>query len=349
MTLTEKYPHLLSENPDGSLNLFVDHHMLSTFRLCEAKFAIEHMQNLRVKGLRAWSLEFGIWLHSAFERYYKLQQSGALASSQLEATVPLLTTWSQECMAEWDAKNMDWFASSEAGTYNNKKSYTLGGREGALALLLEYAVFNKDFNKTVIATEVGFGRGKEVPLGFVSVEHWGCPEVENYKGSFWNQVHCYLSGRADLVLQNGAKVGPLDFKTTAYFDGKEHEDFEVHEGITGYIYAIDKVRPELKCRNGWIEHISIASPKDGNKRFKQTLITKTEEQLEDYRQRNLRTCSKLLDVLNGSTPDWNTSVCTNIYHAKCPHHILHRSPTRDYVHIIANSYEKREAWNPETL
>ena len=44
-----------------------------------------------------------------------------------------------------------------------------------------------------------------------------------------------FTGRIDLLVDNGTKIGPVDHKSTACFDGYESNDFDPHEGITGYI------------------------------------------------------------------------------------------------------------------
>src|SRR5215469_8135283 len=67
----EKYPWIRFNSDENCLEMFLDHQMLSTLRTCEAKFALEHILNIRPKAHKAWSLVFGAWLHYCTETYYE--------------------------------------------------------------------------------------------------------------------------------------------------------------------------------------------------------------------------------------------------------------------------------------
>lgn len=344
----ERYPHLFSWNEsEGCLELYADNHVLSTLRVCEAKFVEEVLNCLSPKGgNRHWSLEFGQLLHEGLDIFYK--------SFKETKSAPDFNVFLKEMARRWDIYDMEYYrpdpnvlVSKIKG--DQKKYYILGGRTegkaGFLALLTEYYAFYMNQRLRVVDTEVSFGRNKEVFLG----EIW----IELVSDSYWYgrfKVKVYLSGRIDLLVDNGYKIGPVDHKSTIKFDGYESNDFDPHDGISGYIYAINDIlknrfpeNPHKICNTGWIHHISISQD---TPRFKPTYISKTNEQLEAYRLRQLRTSKRLVELALGEPADWNTQACNNIYNTSCPLKELHRQPPIQRENTIKQFYEIREAWNP---
>jgi len=82
------------------------------------------------------------------------------------------------------------------------------------------------------------------------------------------------------------------------------------------------IRVPQVCNSGWIHHISLA---DSEPRFKPTLITKTNQQLEEYRMRQLRACKRVYELASSSAKlenygavEFATDKCNNIYNSPCP-------------------------------
>lgn len=338
MTLEEaisKY-HFLQRNPEtGGLEMFLDHHSMASFRMCQAKFELEILNNVRGKG-REWSLDFGVVFHTMVERFYILKRD-----NEFEAR-----PWVESGIELWHSKNLDSF--SEHKTYK-----ALGGLPGFMALLLQYSEFYESELDRLrpIGIEVPFGKKREVPLGTVY-----------FYVSATNEVllcHCYLTGRIDFLMDSGNAIGPLDHKTAAWFSGDMTENHDPQEGMTGYVYATSHIIkanfPDLfagrKCDRVWMNYVQVKGEEDFNKRFKRIPIFKTEWQLEEYRLRQLQTMKGILElILSGDRPTMNTSVCNNVYHKKCPFHRLHRQNSpENMLTILRNDYEVAPIWDPEDM
>jgi hypothetical protein len=352
--LALKYPHFLKWNEsDGALEMYVDHHILSTMRMCEAKFVEEILNSQYGRTDRYWSLEFGAWVHECCDIFYKEFQKIGLP--------PQLDPWVKKGTDLWDAYDLDYYKPNSKKLVkeyrtDEKKYHSFGGRAGAAAFLIHYYAFYMGQRFRVVATEVSFGRGREVLLGefrFPRFKYYEGPEGQSdLIVESWDIVRVFLTGRIDLLVDNTYKVGPVDHKTTATFDGYEHNDFDPHEGITGYIYTTDALlglkypdNPHKICRDGWIFHIAtnaLCEP-----RFKATLITKTPQQLEDFRTRQVRTARRILEVMVSGVADWNTLVCSNIYNKPCPYRELHRQPPIQREATLQQFYQVKTPWNPE--
>jgi len=353
--LIKLHPHIFALAPDNVLEMYCDHHMLSTMRSCEAKFYEEQLAHVGSKTQRYFSLEFGQWFHECLECYYGCFKTTGAA--------PVLDTWVVAALALWHEYDLDFFAplpgTKTADMYGDaKKYYNLckWDAKGAITrLLIQYYAFYANQRMRVVDTEISFGRAREVPLGQLLVK--GYP------------VRCYLTGRIDLLVDNGAKIGPVDHKTTARFDGYESNDFDPHEGITGYIYAINSILsdnaearssgsdkyayptgiPQV-CLSGWIYHVSLA---DDEPRFKPTPVYKTHQQLDEYRLRQLRTFRRIYELATASQKlenygavEMNTGLCNNLYNSACPFRELHRQPFSQREGTITQFYEIKPAWNP---
>lgn len=356
-TLIEKAPHIYSvtKTPDGEniyigqIDMFVDHHMLAGYRACESKFMLDHISNLQLRGIgKSWSLDFGIWMHHSLEWYYEQWRQRKCS--------PDIQEWLLHAKKVWIDTKMDDHGLPTASKTSQKKYESIDGWQGASALLCEYYAFHVNQRYEIIATEISFGRNKEVPLGFFDFN--GGNEID---GDIYWRINLYLCGRIDMVVSNGSKIGPVDHKTKSRFDGGEQDDYNPHEGITGYIYAIDKVFKSRDiigssgdsinvCRDGWIFHISVSNPpKTGynTERFKISPIGKTSEQLEFYAQRQIRTAQKMTHSILTGEADWNTGNCHSFF-SDCQFIPLHRvANASDAVKVLENAYETKPYWNPE--
>lgn len=326
--------HWVKYDPETmTVDLFMDHQMLSTLRMCEHKFVYEHIFNIRPKGHKAWSLMFGAWMHFCFETYYK-----HLCHNDGKAID--IAAWLQYSRAKWLELNLD--------AYKDEEKYKdISGYDGASALLVSYYAYYDGLRLRVVATEVSFGTNREVYLGSFSY------------GPF--TVRCFLTGRIDLLVDNGHKIGPVDHKHTHVFRGDEWTKYNPHDGITGYIFATNEIIknmfPDYKttCNSGWIFHIQGKAPsisrktKQVHERFKASTVDKTLAHLEEYASRQVSTFRRAYELLfNYKTPEMTTTACHNIYNRKCEYLPIDEQDNNNKDYIIKQFYNITTPWNPQS-
>jgi hypothetical protein len=320
---------------DGVVELFLDHHALQTFRMCEASFELSMMANIKSGG-RNWNLDFGIAFHTMVERFYVAMQKESFD----------LNAWLTSAVTLWHESEMHY--------HEDHKMYkVLGGVHGFVAMMGQYAEhFAKEVDRLrVIGIEITFGKKREVPLG----EFYG--RYDNGRGWDDIEVRCYLTGRMDLLVDNGSAIGPMDHKTSAFFKGNPTGPYDPQEGMTGYVYAarhiVQKNFPELaagrKVDRIWMNFGQVTPNADAMERFKRVPLFKTDFQLEQYRLRQLRTFHKIYDMITlGEQPDWNTAVCSNFFHTDCQFKNLHRQNSSSGMFAILNQdFKVAEPWNPD--
>lgn len=354
----QKYKWVKYDANTNTVELYMDNYMLSGSRICEGMFYLDHMLHLQPRKpnvpkateeelndpniklvRRPWFFDFGEFVHYCLEEFYN--------HFKLRKTPPIIDQWLVLCKTRWDSMKMDDYAKSAINA-DVTKYEDVHGWEGVAGLLVQYYAFYMDLRVRVIDTEITFGYNKEVPIGKYE---YGSTKVE-----------CYLTGRIDLLVDNGYKIGPVDHKTTHKFDGYEHEDFNPHDGICGYILAINDILNKYKEQGltniptsggGWIYHISSTTPsipRDKSKkpmsRFKTTPVDKNTEQLEDYKARQLSTFKRIAELLfNDKTPEWNTSACNFMFNRKCQFKPIHEQPSSQWNSIIERFYEIGTGWD----
>jgi len=349
-----KYHWCKYDKATNTIELYLDNYMLSSSRTCEAMFYLDHLLWIQPKYSvegevrsdgkivrKPWFLDFGEYIHWCLEQFYKHQK--------LHGKPPDINEWLLACRVNWDAMKMDDYSKSVSSSDVNAYE-AVKGWEGVAGLLTQYYAFYMNMRLRIIDMEISFGYGKEVYIGSFN--------RPNSAGS----INCYLTGRIDLLVDNGNKIGPIDHKTTAKFDGYEHEDFNPHDGICGYILAMHDILKKYQeqgltkipqCTGGWIQHISSttpSTPRDKSKspmpRFKTTPIDKTDEQLEDYKARQLSTFKRIADLLfNDKVPEWNTAQCNNMFFRKCKYKAIHEQPSSQWSNIINQFYTIGEPWD----
>lgn len=325
----KKYPTIVGISDEGVLELYADHHMLSSLRTCEGLFTESIINNLTPKGGRSWYLDMGVWFHSALEIFYEELKNGKNIS---------LPEWVERSMLLWVSMNMNLFV--------NASGYkTLGGATGAVGLLTDYWKMYGDGkeNLKIIGTELAFGRGKEVPIGQLWMPLDG------------REIECYYTGRMDDIVDDGFFIQPFDTKTKSRFDGNEATAYKPHEGMCGYVYSLqhmlrryfpDNHKP---CNRVLINHVQISPPKDGLHvlRFKRHPVVFSPAELEAWRVRQLSSFQKLYELLIlERTPDWQTGYCNNLFGSSCPYKTLHSYDNINRAGIISANYETKPAWNP---
>jgi hypothetical protein len=336
----DKYPWIRFNPEKNELEMFLDHHMLSTMRTCESKFLMEHTLNYRPRGHKAWSLVFGAWMHYCLETYYEHIRTH-------EGKPPEPLAWLAYAKDKWSELHIQAYA-------NETKFQDIGGWEGACSLLVQYYAFYMEQRMRVVACEIPFGFDREVYLGQFEI-NIGSPEY----GDCWMVVKCYLTGRIDMLVDNGYMIGPVDHKHTHLFRGDEWDKFNPQDGITGYIYAtnkiLDKFFPDYKkpCLNGWIFHIQGKHAAKDRKtgeirpRFKTSRIDKMPSQLDDYAARNVATFKRIAETLFcGKVPEWNTNACHNIYNKDCEYLQIHKQPRDEWPYQLTQFYHITTPWNP---
>lgn len=340
----------------NTIELFLDHYMLSCLRTCEAKFYLEHLLKIKPKydtsKRKPWFFDFGEYIHWCLEQFYN--------SFKVSKVAPPVDVWLNQCKMKWAVMRMDDYGSDEAFPADQKKYQEVKGWEGVAGLLTQYYVFYMDMRLRVIDTEITFGHNREVFLGSFDI-NIGNPE----DGDIWVRCNCYLTGRIDLLVDNGYKIGPVDHKTTHKFDGFEHQDFNPHDAMTGYILAIHEILKNYYpvtthhvgmspiCKGGWIFHLSActpSTPRDKSKqqgpRFKTTPLDKTVSQLEDFKARQLSTFKRVAELLfNDKVPEWNTTNCNNMFFRACEYKPIHEQPSEEWQSIIDRFYTIGEGWD----
>jgi hypothetical protein len=326
---------------DGGYDIFADHHMLSSLRRCESYFDLAILQNVHPRGEGAWALDFGAWMHKCLEVYYKVKCAGK--------EYPL-AKWLKYGAALWKRNGLSKYA-------DFPQFKELGGYEGALAILIEY--YNNYYGwkerLQIVGCELAFGYAKEVSIGqFVHATPDFYPQdtIDGHR-AIYNKVNCYLSGRIDMVVDDGTFVGPLDHKTKKYFRGDETSSYSPHDGMLGYAYAVDKIlgakfaEQGRQCRQTIINHISLRQPKKGEDRFKRSFIQYSPSQFEEYRLRQLASFKRLFEitVLN-EEKQWNTQSCI-MFGKECPYRQLHSRAPEAREGILRAYYEVKDVkWNP---
>src|SRR5882672_1698268 len=101
-----------------------------------------------------------------------------------------VTKWATErTLKEWNEMKMDVHA-------EHKEYKLIGGVHGLIGMLIQYSVVMTPVNEKlrVLGSEISFGKAKEVPL---------------YQGP---DLEIYLSGRMDLIVDDGFFICPMDHK-----------------------------------------------------------------------------------------------------------------------------------------
>jgi hypothetical protein len=332
--LKENNLHWIQLNEEtGIYELILDNQMMSDFRACNSYFIEKHVKGLSPKGegARNWNLDIGTLFHYMIESYYKTFRSPSFN----------LQEWAiKELIAKWNEMDMDFHR-------EHREYKSIGGLSGFMGLITAYALKYAPENERlrIIATEISFGRGREVHLGMI------------------NFINCYLSGRIDLLCDTGDAICPLDHKTMSSFRFDPVQKFELDEGPTGYIFAVNEILSSLTlpegttlnryCNGIIMNFISKSIPKEGE-RFKRHTVRKTTEQLESYRMRMLFTFEQIFRaliqyVLSGCVAR-DTSKCTNWYMHDCTFLPIHRQNSKDNeLKIVDAFYEKSEIWNTEEV
>lgn len=339
--------HWLRWNEEGQCwELYLDNHMMQTWRMCEARFFEDHLVGLKGKNEHVWFLDFGTAVHTMVEYYYLHFRDADFDVMYWAGTLGF-KVWTEMRMDEYYSKGTQW---------HHKNYEYLGGALGFGALLLQYANHFKAENERfrVIGTELYFGKAKEVPL------------LDNPYRYSWAPFRLYLCGKIDLLVDNGTNIGPMDHKTSSFFGGKNPAtSYELHDGMTGYVYAAKKLlEQEFKNDYGtdkynflarntnqiFMNFLQVKPEDDPSKRFKRLPLYKTNNQLEEYVGRQISTASSIFNLLcNGNRkPFYNTMVCDNYMRHTCPHKRLHsQNDEQSRLTILNADYTTGNHWDPE--
>jgi hypothetical protein len=349
--------HWITLSPSGVYELVLDNQMFSTYRGCPSNFFTSYVEGYSPKGEagRNWFLEFGILFHKMVEFYYRDFRSSGFD----------LNNWAIEvAVNEWNKRDMNYHS-------EHKEFKSMGGVHGFVGLLVSYAIrFNAENERIrVIGTEIAFGKNHEVPLGALYTEVLKfIPYKKHFELAKEAWLKCFLSGRIDMLIDDGSVIGPMDHKTMASFRGDPALRYELDEGPTGYVYAVNQILPSFlkaagldesllrrSCNKILMNFISKSVPKEGE-RFKRIPILKTTEQLESYRNRMLSTSASIFrDLVSYASHgekfiQRDTSKCTNWYMRDCPLIAVHRQNSRENELLTLNAFfEKKPVWDTENL
>jgi hypothetical protein len=323
--------HWIKKVDDYHYEMFLDHHSLSTFRLCEQMFVHEHIEGWHSKAevtKMPWFFAIGLALHDALEYLYEQKRDGTY----------LLQNCIDQFALIWHKRKME--------SYVGDKEYNaLGGLTGFLGMLTQYSIFyNNDTERLrIIGTEIAFGKGREVRLGSFEV------------GLVY--IDCYLAGRIDFLMDNGKQLGPMDHKSMAFIDGDPISKYNPQDGMTGYIFAtkqiVEKNFPDIASQRQlnmmWMNFLGVAYNVDANKRFKRLPLHKTDYQLEQYRLRQLTSFRRIFDLIySEQEPQWNTGICSNVYRRNCQYKAAHSQNSEDNIFkILSLTHARGAIWNPD--
>jgi hypothetical protein len=297
------------------------------------------MEGWSGKGSQPWFFAIGILFHKFVEDYYQMKELQALDYN-------LLIDHATELWLKMEMDKKYW---------QEKGMTQLGGLPGFCALIAQYCNFYAGDMERLrpIATEIAFGKEREVPLGSFTVIDECSVGVRNV------YVDCYLTGRIDFLMDNGRVIGPLDHKTTAAIIGDPLEKYDPQDGMTGYIFAtkciIERNFPTLakerKLNMMWMNFVGLNNNADPNKRFKRLPLHKTDWQLEEYRRRNITTFKRIFEMIYNEQPaQWNTGLCGNMFRRDCMFKNVHRQGSLESAFLIMNNdFVKKPLWNPQEV
>ena len=344
----KKLPWIYYSPERGRMVIVIDNHLLSIYRACPQYFMHYAVEGWRKRGVngqgreRIWFFDFGILFHKMMEEYYRIFK---------EPSFDLQSFAIDSAFKNWTEMEMDYHLS-------HKECQAMGGYPGFAGMLIQYALQFKAENErmTVLATEVSFGKGLEVP-----VYVWGS-DADSDTGIF-SYADIFLSGRLDILADDGAFILPLDHKTCSFRTGRDPMRRYVNDdGPTGYVYSLSKILPSIvpedmilkrQCNRISMNLISKSIPKEGP-RFKRLALYKSEEVLRAYRYRQIATCNNLLSDLDAyvrglGTPR-NTRLCTDWYYQECTYIDVCRQQDRAGEQAtLENSFRILPVWDTEAM
>ena len=341
--IAERYSSFCALGEDGALEMYLDNHMLSAFRECQGYFEeqfLSHPNQMFVPTGRTWSLEFGQYFHKCMEYFYQGQRDdweGVFQGVDNSVEVKQdFMSFLQICSDLWTVYDLDFYMSKEFEKNIGKSCRALGGHEGALTLFTQY--YRTHFRQErfrFVGQELSFGRNKEVLIGE------------------WNMGRFYYCGRIDMIVDDSIAIGPMDHKTTSYFDGEERDNFTPDDGMQGYVFSVQRMLGEAfkeqgkVCNTMIINHISVRAPSNGSERFKKSYILYTPLQMDRWQGRQMATFKQIYRVLSGTeSVTWDTAKCNNWHHRKCSYKMLHETAPAFRDGIAAKFYQIKDAWNP---
>jgi hypothetical protein len=311
--------------------------------MCEARFFESFVEGWGFRdGEGLWFLDFGTVCHKAIEIYYNTRHKPGFDIMKWALT---------DCKELWAEKNLDRYEEHEG--YKN-----ISGVLGFSAMMLQYAQYfhidNERFR--VIGTELYFGKNKEVPL---LSDHTLYP---------YAPFRLYLSGKIDLLVDDGRSIGPMDHKTSKDFRGQNPaKNYEIQDGMTGYVYAAKSIlqtyikddpkfnndpQEMRQCNKIWMNFLQVKPAKTQEERFKRIPLFKSDWELEEYRLRQISTVAQIYQLLANPTMRlfYNTMACTNYMHQTCPFFSAHKQKDKDSQLLILNAdFQQGKIWDPENI
>lgn len=319
--------------------MVIDNHLASMYRACPQHFMYYALRGIGKKSAvkenevdRVWFLDFGIVLHRMIELYYRDFRKPGFDPQE----------WaSVRAAEEWTKMNMNVHA-------QHKEFQSIGGMYGFVGLLFQFAtVFTSENEKLrIISQEVSFGKAGEVPI---------------YIGPY---LEIYLSGRLDLVIDDGYFICPMDHKSMAYFKNDPAIIYFTDDGPTGYVYALSKILPSIvpedhilkrDCSKILMNLISKKPTTNPIERFKRIPLRKSTYDLETYKTRMTKTALHLFQdvedlVLGGVQPYRNTKMCQNWMHYPCTYFDLCRQNSKEGEEAtIKNGFVQIKLWDTEAV
>ena len=348
-------PYFVKPTNDGRLAFYVDNHMITTHNRCERKFYLQHILNLRPKGVGGFAMSIGGWWSSVLEDFYnriKLAQSTEVTkhihdpqvpyfSRQTIANAPYPTreAFIEDAAKRWREAKMDLLADARPKMYKE-----FGGTSGAALMAMSYydTQGRADAQQwRIVEAEAGFGQRGEVLLH------------ED------KDIICYYTGKPDLIaFTNGGKdLMPIEHKTIHRVVNGIQNKYKPFSQVAGYIYSVNTIAKSLgydKPVDRAIVNITgrampAEKPRDGVKksRFTRVFPTYTVDELEEWKQNVVAKTKRLHYSLINNEWIWKESEC-HLY-AGCEYRGIDSRPPGVRPLVVASDYVQVEAWTPYVI
>jgi hypothetical protein len=101
-----------------------------------------------------------------------------------------------------------------------------------------------------------------------------------------------------------------------------------------------------ECYSATIKHISLKEQKSPEERFKRSVKYYTQEEYDEFIERNLQTFQRVYDIcVLGVQPQWNTDNCIGKYGSDCTFKSLHELSPSSRDAVKQSFYQISPAWD----
>ena len=319
--------------PNGKMCFFVDATLVKDFLICERRFMLKHVKNLRWRGEGGKSLPLviGGWWSDVMENFYNALKDGVVIDKAKIQEI---------AVKAWAENGVEQAAASDPDKYDK-----FGNLPGAVLMLQEYFESQYSIDSRiwkVIATEAGFGLNKEVFVG------------ES------NSVVVYWVGKPDLVVVENGRLIPVDHKTVTKIDGRTIGKYKPGPQMPGYVFANEIIARSLGYTDVRVDRCIVnicarekpaEKPRDGKKkpRFIRAYPNYTVAEIDEWRTQMVITCERMAQCIRRNEWQWNTNSCHNIFMRDCEFLKADSSTPAARDIVLASDFQRTAPWQPYKL